>query len=196
MTEHRPWPLPSGLWVMKHIRHDLVFAHWPVSNDILRARVPPVLTLDTLGGQAWVAVTPFRMSGIRAAGLPALPGLSRFPELNLRTYVTYGGKPGVYFFSFDAANLPAVWAARALYHLPYFHAAIVALAGCPRGFHGQHNGTGSWYRAPEDRCAAVFCSQAGNSPMAAAPSLGPFLSPGDALRAAYNSRFSAPEENP
>jgi uncharacterized protein YqjF (DUF2071 family) len=122
ITEHRP--LPSGPWVMKHIWHDLVFAHWPVSNDILRARVPPVLTLDTLGGQAWVAVTPFRMSGIRAAGLPALPGLSRFPELNLRSYVTYGGKPGVYFFSFDAANLPAVWAARALYHLPYFHAAM------------------------------------------------------------------------
>ena len=85
MTEHRPWPLPSGPWVMKQIWHDLVFAHWPVSNDILRGLVPPVLTLDTLGGQAWVAVTPSRMSGIRAAGLPAAPGLSRFPELNLRT---------------------------------------------------------------------------------------------------------------
>src|SRR6267143_3531701 len=61
------------------------FAHWPVSNDILRGLVPPVLMLDTLGGQAWMAVTPFRISGMRAAGLPALPGLSRFPELNLRT---------------------------------------------------------------------------------------------------------------
>jgi uncharacterized protein len=124
MTEHRPWPLPSGPWVMKQIWHDLVFAHWPVSNDVLRGLVPQVLTLDTLGGQGWVAVTPFRMSGVRASGLPALPGLSRFPELNVRTYVTHGGKPGVYFFSLDAANLPAVWAARALYHLPYFHAAM------------------------------------------------------------------------
>src|ERR1700736_4030672 len=124
MTEHRPWPLPSGPWVMKQIWHDLVFAHWPVSNDILRGLVPRELTLDTLGGQAWVAVTPFRMSGIRAPGLPALPGLSRFPELNLRTYVTFGGKGGVYFFSLDAANLPAVWAARAFFHLPYFHAAM------------------------------------------------------------------------
>ena len=57
------------------------------------------------------------MSGIRRRGIPALPGLSRFPELNVRTYVTYSGKPGVYFFSLDAANLPAVWAARTFYHL-------------------------------------------------------------------------------
>jgi hypothetical protein len=66
------------------------------------------------------------MSGIRARGLPALSGLSSFPELNVRTYVTFGGKPGVYFFSLDAANLPAVWAARTLYHLPYFHAAMTS----------------------------------------------------------------------
>jgi hypothetical protein len=58
--------------------------------------------------------------------LPPIPGLSSFPELNVRTYVTYGGKPGVYFFSLDAASLPAVWAARSFYHLPYFHAAMTA----------------------------------------------------------------------
>jgi uncharacterized protein len=64
------------------------------------------------------------MSGIRARGTPPLPGLSRFPELNVRTYVTHGGKPGVFFFSLDAASLPAVWAARKFYHLPYFHAEM------------------------------------------------------------------------
>ncbi len=64
------------------------------------------------------------MSGIRGRGMPALPGLSRFPELNVRTYVTHGGKAGVYFFSLDAGNLSAVWAARRFYHLPYFHAAM------------------------------------------------------------------------
>jgi uncharacterized protein YqjF (DUF2071 family) len=64
------------------------------------------------------------MSGVHGRALPPLPGLSRFPELNVRTYVTYGDKPGVYFFSLDAANLPAVWAARTFYRLPYFHAAM------------------------------------------------------------------------
>src|ERR1700704_2301390 len=111
---------------MKQIWHDLVFAHWPVPSDILQPLVPTQLKLDAFDGQHWVAVTPFRMSGIRARGLPALPGLSRFPELNVRTYVTYGGKAGVYFFSLDAANLPAVWAARAFFHLPYFHAVMTS----------------------------------------------------------------------
>lgn len=109
---------------MKQVWHDLLFAHWPIGIDSIRPIVPTQLTLDTFDGQAWVGVVPFHMSGIRRRGMPALPGLSRFPELNVRTYVTYGGKSGVYFFSLDAANLPAVWAARRFYHLPYFHAVM------------------------------------------------------------------------
>jgi hypothetical protein len=90
----------------------------------MRGLVPHQLTLDTFDNQAWVGVVPFHMSGVRGRGMPAIPGLSRFPEMNVRTYVTSGGKRGVYFFSLDAANLPAVWAARRFYHLPYFHAAM------------------------------------------------------------------------
>jgi uncharacterized protein YqjF (DUF2071 family) len=86
--------------------------------------VPIPLTLETFDGRCWIGVVPFRISGIHARGLPPLPGLSRFPELNVRTYETHGGKSGVYFFSLDAANLPAVWAARKFFHLPYFHAAL------------------------------------------------------------------------
>ena len=109
---------------MKQTWHDLLFAHWPLPLAAVRPLVPAQLTLETFDGQCWVAVTPFRMSGIRGRGLPPLPGLSRFPELNVRTYVTLGGKAGVYFFSLDAANLPAVWTARTFFHLPYFHATM------------------------------------------------------------------------
>jgi uncharacterized protein YqjF (DUF2071 family) len=109
---------------MKQTWHDLLFAHWPMAQDTLRPLVPAQLALDQFGGQCWVGVVPFRMSDIRRRGMPTLPGLSRFPELNVRTYVTHGGKPGVYFFSLDAASLPAVWAARKFYHLPYFHAEM------------------------------------------------------------------------
>ena len=109
---------------MKQIWHDLLFAHWPLPEVAIRPLVPEQLALDTFDGRCWVGVIPFHMSGIHRRGLPPLPGLSRFPELNVRTYVTFGGKAGVYFFSLDAANLPAVWAARAFYHLPYFHAAM------------------------------------------------------------------------
>ncbi len=106
--------------------HDLLFAHWPVEAELLRRIVPPELPLDTFDGQCWVGVVPFHMSGIRARGLPPLPGMSKFPELNVRTYVTRDGKPGVYFFSLDAASLPAVWTARKFFRLPYFHARMSA----------------------------------------------------------------------
>lgn len=111
---------------MKQTWHDLLFAHWPLPAAEIRPLISPKLTLDTFDGQCWVGVVPFRMSGIHRRGLPALPGVSRFAELNVRTYVIYGGKPGVYFFSLDAANFLAVWAARRFFHLPYFHADMSA----------------------------------------------------------------------
>jgi len=104
--------------------HDLLFAHWPVKLSALRPLVPPQLPLDTFDGSCWLGVAPFHMSGIHARGLPALPGLSSFPELNVRTYVTLNDKPGVFFFSLDAANRAAVWAARRFYRLPYFKALM------------------------------------------------------------------------
>ena len=100
--------------------HDLLFAHWPVESAVLRRLVPQALTLDTFEGKCWIAVTPFHMSGIHLRGFPPIPGISRFPELNVRTYVTLDAKPGVYFFSLDASNAPAVWGAKTFYHLPYF----------------------------------------------------------------------------
>ena len=119
---HRPWPLPSGPWVMEQKWHDLLFAHWPVPVAAMRGLVPSQLELDLYDGVCWVGVVPFWMSGVRARGTPALPAVSRFAELNVRTYVTLGGKAGVYFFSLDAASRLAVMAARAFYHLPYFFA--------------------------------------------------------------------------
>jgi uncharacterized protein YqjF (DUF2071 family) len=102
----------------------LLFAHWKVSADTLRPLIPSALTLDTYEGSAWVSITPFYLSHLRARALPAFPWLSEFPELNVRTYVTLGGKPGVYFFSLDAGSILAVAGARATYHLPYYRASM------------------------------------------------------------------------
>jgi uncharacterized protein len=122
---HRPWPLPGGPWVMAQSWHDLLFAHWPVEIAKLRAQIPERLRIDTFDGQAWLAVVPFRMSGIRLRRTPPVPWLSAFPELNVRTYVTCDGKPGVWFFSLDAGNPIAVAIARAWFHLPYFRARML-----------------------------------------------------------------------
>lgn len=105
---------------------DLLFAHWPVDPDVLRPLVPADLDLDLdrRGGRAWIAVTPFEVAGLRLRGLPPVPYASRFPELNVRTYVTVDGRPGIFFVSLDAARLLAVTGARTLYRLPYFHARM------------------------------------------------------------------------
>ena len=121
---HRPWPLPAGRWIMEQKWHDLLFAHWPVPVELLRRQIPAQLEIDTFEGQAWLAVVPFRMSGVRLRGTPAVRGLSAFPELNVRTYVVAHGRPGVWFFSLDAGNRMAVAVARAWFHLPYFRARM------------------------------------------------------------------------
>jgi len=105
---------------MQQTWNDLLFAHWPVACEQLRPLVPSYLALDTYDGWCWVAVAPFHMSGIRGRWIRPIPWVSALPELNVRTYVSYGGKPGVYFFSLDAASHLAVWGARAFYKLPYF----------------------------------------------------------------------------
>ena len=121
---HRPWPLPSGPWIMAQRWTDLLFAHWPVDPQALRAIVPASLPLDLFENRAWISIAAFFLSHLRARWLPALPLISEFPELNVRTYVTLGGKPGVYFFSLDAGSALAVAAARTTYFLPYFRASM------------------------------------------------------------------------
>ncbi|MSR62839.1 MAG: DUF2071 domain-containing protein [Planctomycetes bacterium] len=123
-TAHRPTPLPAGPWVMFQRWHDLLFAHWQVAPEVLRGELPGGLELELFEGQAWLGVVPFRMSGVRLRGTPALPGLAAFPELNVRTYVRHRGKRGVWFFSLEAANRLAVRVARSWFHLPYFDAAM------------------------------------------------------------------------
>ena len=123
-TAHRPWPLSSAPWVMAQVWHDLLFMHWPMPVDRMRERVPAPLELDTFDGRAWLGIVPFRMTGVRVRWTPPLPGLSAFPELNVRTYVRHRDRPGVLFFSLDAASALAVAAARAWFGLPYYCARM------------------------------------------------------------------------
>jgi uncharacterized protein YqjF (DUF2071 family) len=123
----RPWPVPERPWAMAQTWHDLLFAHWPVDPGMLRPSIPQPLALDTYEGQAWIGVVPFRMSDVYLREIPLpFPWLSAFPELNVRTYVTAPGgeKPGVWFYSLDAANPVAVAVARLWYRLPYYAARM------------------------------------------------------------------------
>ena len=121
---HRPWDMPDGPWLMTQTWHDLLFAHWPVRADDLRPLVPQAFQLDLIAGQAWIGVVPFYMTNVAPRGIPAISWISEFPELNVRTYVRVGERPGVYFFSLDAGSRLAVRTARLLLNLPYFSAAM------------------------------------------------------------------------
>lgn len=128
LNENRPWPRPTGPWVMSQTWELLLFAHWECDLKLLRKLVPAPLDLDLHHGHAWVGVTPFHLRDLRVRPFPVLPIASDFLEVNLRTYVTYKGKPGVYFFSLDAESELAVFAARLAVRLPYHAAEMQAEA--------------------------------------------------------------------
>jgi uncharacterized protein YqjF (DUF2071 family) len=121
-TGHRPWAPPERPWFMGQTWEKLLFAHWPVEPERLERVVPPELPLDVLDGSCWVGVTPFAVKGLRVRGVAPPPVVSSFPELNVRTYVTVDGRPGIYFFSLDTSSRLAVETARRVYRLPYFRA--------------------------------------------------------------------------
>lgn len=106
---------------MYHRWSEMTFIHWRYPPARVQALVPEGLTVETFDGTAWVGLTPFLMRDVRPPGLPALPGLSSFPETNLRTYVRdERGRSGIWFFSLDAGLLPAAVGGRTGYWLPYF----------------------------------------------------------------------------
>jgi uncharacterized protein YqjF (DUF2071 family) len=122
--EHRPWPLPDEPWANAQTWEQLAFLHWRVDEGALRGLVPIGLELDLYDGVAWLGVTPFRLTGLRVRGTPPLPVVSSFPELNVRTYVSRDGRPGIWFFSLDCASTLAVEGAKRLYRLPYRRARM------------------------------------------------------------------------
>lgn len=126
--DHRVWPLPPGSWWWAQVWEDLAFLHWPVPAQELQSRIPVGLEVEEFDGTAWIGVVPFRLR-IRARGLPALPKIGAFPEINVRTYVRTGGRPGVWFFSLDAPSRFAIWAARWLYNLPYSRSRFEVKSG-------------------------------------------------------------------
>src|SRR3990170_8771136 len=103
--------MPAFPWVVTQTWHDLLFAHWPVDPRQLQSKVPGAFPIDLFEGDAWVGIVPFRMTNVAPRGVPSLPWISEFPELNVRTYVRVDDRPGIYFFSLDAGSALAVWTA-------------------------------------------------------------------------------------
>ncbi|WP_026694661.1 YqjF family protein [Peribacillus kribbensis] len=118
-TSHRPYSLPEEPWLLKQEWNDLLFLHWPVSSESLRSLIPEEFQLDVFKGDAWLTLTPFKVTGMRFHGLPPIPGMTSYLELNVRTYVRFNGIPGIFFFSLDADLFPSVFGAKTFFSLPY-----------------------------------------------------------------------------
>lgn len=116
----RPPDRPAGFQRWRN----LLFLHWEVPVDALRAILPQDLAVDTFEGRAYIGLVPFTMRDVSPWWSPSVPGVSNFHEVNLRTYVHHRDRPGVWFFSLDAASSIAVIAARAGWHLPYHRASM------------------------------------------------------------------------
>jgi len=117
-------PVVARPVMYQHWRH-LTFLHWRYPVEAVQALLPPGLTAQEFDGSAWVGLVPFLMDRVRAPFLPPVPWLSRFPETNVRTYVTArDGSQGIWFFSLDATRMPAVLAGRTAYRLPYLWARM------------------------------------------------------------------------
>jgi uncharacterized protein YqjF (DUF2071 family) len=116
--------------VMHHRWESLLFVHWRAAPARIQDSLPEGLTVDTFDGEAFVGITPFFMRDVRPVGLPAIPWLSEFQELNVRTYVyDRHGVPGIWFYSLNCNQPLAVVVARSLTGLPYFDAHMESEVG-------------------------------------------------------------------
>lgn len=116
----RPDGKPNGYQQWR----DLLFLHWQVDAAAVQRLLPNGLTVDCFDGKAFVGVVPFAMQDVRPWSWVPSSLAFHFLECNVRTYVVCNGRPGVYFFSLDAASRLAVWAARTFWSLPYFNATM------------------------------------------------------------------------
>src|SRR5436190_20585156 len=97
----RPWPLPQGPWLEAQTRRDVLLAFWPVELGELACLLPPEVAADAHDGCAWMGIGAYRVTGLRLRGLPPLPGLSSFPQVEVAACVTAGDRPGLWLCSLE-----------------------------------------------------------------------------------------------
>ncbi len=138
-TWHRPWPLSEGSWRFYQEWNRAIFLHWMVDIEELRKLVPDSLEIDVHEGKAWVSLVAFSMENIRPKNLPAVPGISFFDEINIRTYVKYGTKAGVYFLSIEAGNPVSTKISKVVSGLPYRYSKMSREEGLFRSSNAKYN---------------------------------------------------------
>jgi len=108
---------------LRVVGEEVLFTHWPVEPERLVSLLPDSLTVDTFDETAWVTVLAHEVT---EAGLDAVPvsPVSGFGEVDLRTYVTFDGEPGVFFFSCNTGQQLNALLGERVFGLPHQPAAV------------------------------------------------------------------------
>lgn len=98
----------------------MTFVHWPADPRLVAPFLPRGVDPDILDGTTYIGLIALRMERVGPPGLPGLPYLGSFPEINIRLYsVGPDGRRGVVFRTMEASRLVPVLAARLGVRLPY-----------------------------------------------------------------------------
>lgn len=123
-TSNRQYPVPDKPWMQYQEWHKTLFLHWKAPPSLIAPLLPKGITLDTYNDEAWITIVAFTVKNLRPKWLPAIPLISNFHEVNVRTYVIKNNIPGVYFFSLESQKLLPALFARMLTGLPYIKSYI------------------------------------------------------------------------
>jgi uncharacterized protein len=123
-TSHRPFPLPQKKWTLYQEWKDVIFIHTKVEQELAASLIPPGLELDLVEGKAWLSFVIFHTPVSMLRTLPGMKVLPSFCELNLRTYVTRNGMPGIHFIHIKANKHLPVLTNKLFSLLPYQYAPI------------------------------------------------------------------------
>ena len=121
-TDHIPFQLPKRSFALNQEWRHLSFLHWMVDEKYILPYIPKGLELDTFNNNAYISTIPFLMKDVRPIFLPSLNFISTFPEFNIRTYVKFKDKSGVFFLTLDAQSKITCLFAPYAYGLPYRYA--------------------------------------------------------------------------
>lgn len=130
--------VPSGNWKFYQEWHDVLFVHWKFAPGRVKELLPYGLESDTFKGDAWISLVAFAVKGMRPHYLPSFSPLSDFFEINMRTYVTRKGRPGIYFLSLEAQKSASALMGRTAIGLNYFKSDIVHRHGYYRSVNQKH----------------------------------------------------------
>ena len=128
-------------WMISQRERDVLFMYWPICPETLRPFVPALLELDLYEGEAWIGQIPLRIDNVSFRGVPQIPFLNHYLEVDFFALVKIGNRSALYFFSLDANLMLGLGVMRNLYSMPY-HPAEMSLSQM-----------GSWFVMDSQRLA-------------------------------------------